>query len=155
VRIFLGLIVLAVIGFLGWIRFSPNDPALWHGDPLTANLSSMGGWVVRPEGGDAVSAVYPAEALTTLDRIAQDTPRTTLLAGSVAEGRVTYVMRSLLMGFPDFTTVVALPVPDGVTLAIHARQRFGEGDMGVNRARVERWLAALDAALNPTATPAP
>jgi len=154
-RILLGLIFLAVIGVLAWVRLSPNDPAAWHVDPLSATRNGMGGWLVRPEGGDAMSAVYPAEALAMLDRIALDTAPTTRLAGSVAEGRITYVTRSLLMGYPDFTTIAALPVSGGITFAIHARQRFGAGDMGVNRARVENWLATLDRALAPTASNGP
>ena len=32
---------------------------------------------------------------------------------------------------------------EGPLLVINARSRFGEGDMGVNRARVEDWLARL------------
>jgi uncharacterized protein (DUF1499 family) len=29
------------------------------------------------------------------------------------------------------------------TLAIYSRSLIGHGDFGVNRARIERWLAAL------------
>jgi uncharacterized protein (DUF1499 family) len=29
------------------------------------------------------------------------------------------------------------------TLALYSRSQLGHGDMGVNRARIERWLAKL------------
>jgi len=57
----------------------------------------------------------------------------------VAEGRVTYITRSKLWGFPDYST---FETRDG-DLLIHARLRFGSSDMGVNRARVTDWLARL------------
>ena len=47
------------------------------------------------------------------------------------------------MGFPDFTTVSMVASLDGAQPVLFARQRFGEGDQGVNRARVEGWLAQL------------
>jgi uncharacterized protein (DUF1499 family) len=140
--------ILVVLG-LAYVRFAPNDPAIWHGDPLTAVRTTAGGWLVRPEGGDAPSPVIPgdpADVLAALDRIALATPRTHVLTGTVLTGQVTYVTRSLIMGFPDFTTVTVLPAPGGGSLPVlFARQRFGDGDMGVNRARVESWLAQLAA----------
>jgi hypothetical protein len=150
VRLFLFLLVLLVGAFVAWVRLAPNDPGDWHVDPLTATRTTQGGWLVRPEGGDAAGPVIAADAaavLEALDRIALATPRTVLLAGSVAEGRLTYMTRSALMGFPDFTTVTTVPAEGGVTPVLFARQRFGDGDMGVNRARVEDWLAQLTAAM--------
>ena len=79
--------------------------------------------------------------MARLDRIIRATPRTTLLAGSPESGMVTYITRSRLWGFPDFTTVEARPG----AIVIHGRLRFGSSDMGVNRARVEGWVAALAA----------
>ena len=80
-----------------------------------------------------------AEVMSALDRIILATPRTELLAGSVSDGRVTYVTRSKWMGFPDYTT---LQLNDG-SVELYARSRFGQSDMGVNKARVEGWLAQL------------
>jgi len=65
----------------------------------------------------------------------------------VGAGRITYVTRSRLWGFPDYTTVQVIPGAAGATLALHARARFGQSDVGVNRARVERWRDALGQAL--------
>ncbi|MEM9843514.1 MAG: DUF1499 domain-containing protein, partial [Pseudomonadota bacterium] len=80
------------------------------------------------------------ETLAALDEIARATPRTTILAGSVEDGIVTYVTRSALMGFPDYTTV---SLSDGA-LTLYARLRFGQSDLGVNAARLEAWLRALE-----------
>ncbi|MEN8657020.1 MAG: DUF1499 domain-containing protein, partial [Marivita sp.] len=74
-----------------------------------------------------------------LDRIILATPRTEVLTGSVEEGKVTYVTRSQWMGFPDYTTVMK---SDDV-LELFARLRFGQSDMGVNKARVDGWLDRL------------
>ena len=71
-----------------------------------------------------------------MDVIIRATPRTSVLAGSVAEGRVTYITRSLVWNFPDYTTVQQ----KGDYLLIFARLRFGGSDLGVNRKRVSRWL---------------
>ncbi|PYE82316.1 DUF1499 domain-containing protein [Pseudoroseicyclus aestuarii] len=146
------LAVGALAGCLGtaaWIRLAPSDPAVWHeaAMPETAPRPPReGGWLVRPEGGNAAAPVYagtPHDLLARFDRVVVEDPATQRLFGSVDENRVTYVSRSRLMGFPDYTTVQALPAPGGATLAIWARNRFGASDMGVNRGRVERWLAAL------------
>jgi uncharacterized protein (DUF1499 family) len=39
------------------------------------------------------------------------------------------------------------PAGEGSTLAIYSRSLIGRSDLGVNRARVTRWLAALEASL--------
>ncbi len=40
-----------------------------------------------------------------------------------------------------------MPGPPGAGLFLYSRSLFGWSDFGVNRTRVEAWLAALDAAL--------
>jgi hypothetical protein len=81
----------------------------------------------------------PSDLLARLDAVALATPRTTRLAGSVSEGRITWVTRSAVWGFPDYTTAEARA--DG--LYLQARLRFGREDMGVNAARLRDWLARL------------
>ncbi len=145
-RIALIIIVLLVVGFAAWVRLAPTDPADWHTDPLTAERPEDGGWLIRPEGGHGAAPNFDMDGVTLLsafDAVAMTEPRTTRLAGSPEEGRITYVSRSRLWGFPDYTTVQAVALDNGVTLAVHGRLRFGRSDMGVNRARVERWLTTL------------
>jgi hypothetical protein len=127
----LGLLALmvAVLALLAWVRLAPDDAARWHGLPGTVTDRDMEGGVMRVVPGD----------LADLDRIIRAEPRTHVLAGSVGEGMITYVTRSRVFGFPDYTTVAQR----GGKLALHARLRYGRSDMGVNKARVERWLDAL------------
>lgn len=143
--ILLIVLVFAVVGGMAYIRLAPTDPERWHTDPLAAEPGA-GAFVVKPEGGDTsgpLIAAAPAEALAQLHAVAMATPRTRVVAGSLDEGRITYETRSLVMGFPDYTTVTALPDGDGARYAIFARLRFGNSDLGVNRARVEGWLEQL------------
>nr|WP_283255074.1 DUF1499 domain-containing protein [Marivita sp. GX14005] len=127
-------ILLAIIAGLAWIRLAPSDPAVWHVDPQVTSDQDLASGVRRR---------IPADDTTfdRLDRIILATPRTEVLAGSVADGMVTYITRSQWMGFPDYTTVMS---EEGV-LELYARQRFGQSDLGVNRERVETWLDRLRA----------
>ena len=58
-----------------------------------------------------------------------------------------WVARSALMNYPDIIVAEVVPGPEGAGLFLYSRSLFGWSDMGVNRKRVEAWLAALDAAL--------
>ena len=55
-----------------------------------------------------------------------------------------YVQRSALLAFPDTIVVRYLDYPGGTSsVAIYSRSQVGYSDMGVNRARIERWLRKL------------
>lgn len=135
VAVGLGLVTLAA-----YVRLAPHDPGLWH-VPVAAEGAP--GQVAAGTGRATLflpaQDAAPAELLARLDAVAQATPRTTRLAGSVDEGRITWVTRSLVFGFPDYTT--AETRPDGV--AVVARLRFGRDDMGVNAARLRDWQGRL------------
>jgi uncharacterized protein (DUF1499 family) len=144
--------VIAVLGLLAWIRLAPDDPAVWN-VPLSAGAASSAGLTAGPcadkialvpQGARATCLLpgTPAEVLARLDATAQVQPRTRLLAGSAEEGRITWVARSRIMGFPDYITAEASAVPDGTRLDIYSRQRYGSKDMGVNAARLRVWLSA-------------
>ncbi|MDP3196540.1 DUF1499 domain-containing protein [Tabrizicola sp.] len=128
----------AVLVFAVCVRLAPSDPARWHVAPAaegpSGTVSAGEGWAsLRLEAGDARAL------LARLDAIAIASPRTTRLAGSVEAGRITWITRSALWGFPDYTTAEARA--DG--LYLYARLRFGRGDMGVNATRLRDWQAAL------------
>ncbi|WP_299660918.1 DUF1499 domain-containing protein [uncultured Ruegeria sp.] len=127
----LWVLIAAVVLLGGYIRFSPSDTARWHVAPQGADKDMRNG-VVR------VVNTGP-NGLAKLDAIATDAPRTRVLAGSVPEGMVTYITRSKVFGFPDYTTVQQ----DGDELRVYARSRFGRRDFGVNQDRVSGWLALL------------
>lgn len=131
------LILAALVAFAGYVRLAPSDPARWNVPPAAEGPP---GEVVAAEGSASLRLEGDGPALLArLDAIALATPRTVRLAGSVAEGRITWITRSALWGFPDYTT--AEVTPDG--LAIQGRLRFGSGDMGVNAARLRDWLSRL------------
>jgi uncharacterized protein (DUF1499 family) len=57
-----------------------------------------------------------------------------------------YVQRSRLMHYPDTIVVRFVDLPDGrSTIALYSRSQLGKGDLGVNLARIHRWLLALEA----------
>jgi hypothetical protein len=123
------LLVAAVVALMVYIRAAPSDPERWHAMPDSVANRDLEGGAMRQVEGD----------LGTLDAIIRDTPRTRVLAGSVEAGMITYITRSRVFGFPDYTTVRQ----DGDMLEIHGRLRFGKSDMGVNAARIDEWLRRL------------
>lgn len=136
---------------MAYIRLAPSDPARWHIDLVNDRPTEMR-FTLLPPGDDLVMAersfawvdAYATsheagQMLARLADVAAETPRTTLLAGSVADGHITWITRSLVFGFPDYTT--AQITPSGLT--IYARERFGRYDFGVNAARLRDWTAKL------------
>ena len=128
----LGVLIMLAMGAALYVRLAPSDPARWH---------SMPEMVSNGDFRDGAARVVKAgeNGLARLDRIIRDTPRSRVLAGSPDEGMITYVSRSRIFGFPDYTTVRQR----GARLELYARQRFGLSDLGVNGARLDRWLEAL------------
>ena len=116
-----------------YIRLAPSDPERWHvmPDAVTDEDRRNGALRVRDVGGDG---------LQRLHEIILATARTKVLAGSVEENIVTYITRSRVIGFPDYTTVRQLESQ----IEIYGRQRFGHSDFGVNATRIDGWLRALE-----------
>lgn len=142
------IVVIALVVLTGaYVRLAPSIPGQWHRDPLEAPLPGRKGVLMRPGFQPApVFDLEAAELLARMQSIALATDRTRILAGDVENGMITFVTRSRLWGFPDYTTVKSLVLTDGQsTLAIHGRARFGQSDLGVNRARVGQWLQLLQA----------
>jgi uncharacterized protein (DUF1499 family) len=144
-----------VLGLLGavvalgvYVRLVPSKPSVWHQTFLTqppGQRQSAGGFQI------VLNAPAPEATLQQLDALILATPRTTRLAGSPEEGMTTYITRSRVFGFPDYTTVWAGPDDTedgghGPLLKIEGRLRFGKSDMGGNRARIEGWLTQLSEA---------
>ncbi|HCP80555.1 MAG TPA: DUF1499 domain-containing protein [Octadecabacter sp.] len=144
-----------VLGLLGaivalgvYVRLAPSSPSVWHKTfpPQSPGQRQLaGGYQI------VLKAAAPEATLVALDALIMATPRTTRLAGAPAEGMTTYITRSRVFGFPDYTTVWAGPDDTdegghGPLLKIEGRLRFGKSDMGVNRARIEGWLTQLSEA---------
>jgi uncharacterized protein (DUF1499 family) len=137
------LVLTAIVVFVGYVRLAPSNPSRWNVDlsaPSFQPPASAQVFCIRPDNRYGAVAGDPADVLARLDAIALATPRTRRLAGSVEEGRITWVTRSRLMGYPDYTTAQVMPGPG---LCVLGRQRFGSGDWGVNAARIGGWMQEL------------
>ena len=142
------LAVLVVVALLGvaWVRLAPHDPARWHLDPrMVSRPETPNFHLLRMGDGDAAAPLFDMAPGALAERVhaVATAQGARLLAGSVADGHMTYLTRSRVMGFPDYTTVLIEPAEDGSVLTAFARARFGYSDMGANRARLQSWIAAL------------
>lgn len=150
-RIVAAVVVLVIALAIG-MRVVPLNPTEWHTDPLGAARSGApNDYLVLPQGMNSpadrmmVPRSMPAlDLMTRFDAIALATPRVERIAGGPQLLFATYVQRSAVFGFPDYISVRAVEGEDGAALAIWSRSRFGYSDLGVNRRRVEGWLATLD-----------
>lgn len=148
-KILAGLAVLAAVALMAYIRLAPSDPKVWHSSVATTDPIAQGRCtdhiVILLKGARTACLVplSPAQVLDKLEAIALTSPRTLHLAGSSAEGRITWTARSFLLGFPDYVTAQATQTPGGTRLDIFSRQRFGTLDLGVNAARLKDWLSQL------------
>ena len=131
--ILIWVLVAVVVVMLGYIRLAPSDPVVWNVMPqsVEADKDFKNGVIRVVEIG--------SDGLTRFDEIAMKTPRTKRIPETGQGSMVTYVTRSAVLGFPDYTTVRQ----DGEKLTIYARARFGRSDFGVNRDRVQNWIDAL------------
>ncbi len=147
------LIILGVVAVGLFVRFAPVTPEDWHVDPMTVERPDAENfYLLRPEGGDGPAPVFdttPETLASAFQALADAMPRSSLIQGSAAAGHMTVMVRSQLMGFPDFVTVKVMAVEGGSTLAVFSRSKYGYSDLGVNKARVEDWLAELEARLQP------
>jgi uncharacterized protein (DUF1499 family) len=100
---------------------------------------------------DARAGVYSLTAGGLRDRLLAlfaDEPQLDILREDTANNQFDLVQRSPIMRFPDVITVRIIPLgPAHSTLAIYSRSIYGYSDLGVNRARVTRWLERLAPAL--------
>jgi hypothetical protein len=116
-------------------------------EPLPPNA-----FLACPEGYCAMAEAAPSPvfALSADRRTAYwaatiiDEPRLVQIAAEPEQRRSVWLQRSAVFGFPDLVTVeiVAL-APDGSSVALYSRARYGRYDFGVNRGRVLRWLSRL------------
>jgi hypothetical protein len=130
--IFLALVVLAfaMLFFATYVRLAPSNPDVWHVAPVANGAAGE----IQTQSNGATLLLSTA-TLAQIDAVAMASPRTKRLAGSLDEGRITWITRSAIWGFPDYTTAEA--TAEGIK--IHARLRFGKSDLGVNAARLRDW----------------
>jgi len=159
--ILIPVLVLAVVGTgasIG-IRSAEVKPSDWHVDPTTAPSTGNPNWYrltpdsapadrdAERDGSAPVFDVDTAKLAAAFDAVALGDDRVEVLAGSAADGYVTYVQRSALFGFPDFVSVKFVDVDGGSSLSIFSRSKYGKSDLNVNEKRVTRWMAAITEAI--------
>jgi uncharacterized protein (DUF1499 family) len=114
--------------------------------PATPNTA-----LAAPEGfdppPDIVTPPYPVPAdrlFALVDEVAGSQPRTFQAAEYPGDLQAHYVARSAVFNFPDLIMVQVVKAgPDRSGLIVYSRSVYGHSDLGVNRKRVEAWLAAL------------
>lgn len=128
------ILVVGMIAGLAFIRLAPTDIARWHKPVGNAETTDGAGWSAR------VVQAAPG-LLSDLHQGMLSLPRTELVAGSVGDGRLTYITRSRWFGFPDYTTIEQV---EG-QIKLYARLRFGASDLGVNAKRLDGLLQRVRA----------
>jgi uncharacterized protein (DUF1499 family) len=107
---------------------------------------------------DGVAPVFDlsAEQLQAAwEQMIAEQPRVELLRRDITNVQIDYVQRTRLLRFPDLVTVRFIPIDDThATLAIYSRSIYGKGDLGVNHARIDDWLAKLKARIEGGSRPA-
>jgi uncharacterized protein (DUF1499 family) len=137
------ILAAAFLALLAYVRLAPSDATRWHIDPTTAADPGSTGVLIAP--GKFVSTDTTIILLEKFDAIAREHSAATRLAGTVNDSHITYVVRSKWFGFPDYLTIKTIPTDiGGSTLSILSRSRFGQSDLGVNRARLDAWLEAIE-----------
>lgn len=133
------LLVVAVIAASIWFRSAAMPAEDWHVLPSDVTPPASPNYELRAGDRAPVFDVPPDVMAARIDAVAT-AEGAEMIGGSLAEGHMTYVARSRLMGFPDAISVRLTPVAAGTRVEIYSRSRFGYSDMGVNGARVERWI---------------
>ncbi|MEM9047857.1 MAG: DUF1499 domain-containing protein [Pseudomonadota bacterium] len=152
--IVIGALLLGAIAvyMIRTVRHTPIER--WHVDPMTAvNPPSPNFYRIGPRDRQSapvddeapIYGVVTEELARALDDFALRQRDTLRIAGTPASLWMTYVQRTPQLKFPDYISVRVIALEDGrSTLSVFSRARFGYGDMGVNRMRVESWLRALE-----------
>jgi len=134
-------IVLIAVILLGWIRYSPSDPDVWHVDPADDDIHKARVKLIGQE-----APRFPGEAdevLENFQQIALSDPGVRLLDGSIEEGMITFVVRGGGLGLRDYITVKAAIDVDGTKLSVLGRPKYAF--LGSDsQARIDRWLTLLD-----------
>lgn len=136
------VLVLIIAVSAVFFRMTPMPAEVWHVDPAEVSPPSTPNFVLlRGDEAPRIDA-SPSEVAQRLARVAAD-EGATRIAGDLDAGHATYVVRTPLMGFPDAVSIRLMPEGAQTRVEIFSRSRFGQSDLGANRARVDRWLAAL------------
>ena len=114
-----------------------------HGVVMRGSRNTAKQQAVSPEFAVSVDKLTQA-----FDRVIADEKRTTLECEKQETQTRAYIQRSALFHFPDVIIVKFVPLGNKrSTLIIFSHAIYGYYDFGVNKQRVEAWLAKLDVAI--------
>jgi uncharacterized protein (DUF1499 family) len=91
-------------------------------------------------------AVAPAEAFARVRTTAQSMPGWEVTRDDADAGAIEGIERSWLFRFEDDFVIEVRPDADGSIVHMRSKSRDGQGDMGVNAARIRAFYAALQSA---------
>ena len=136
-----------------WALFGSADLGPIELGTLTRRTTPNDALAAAPDLCPARSDVLPPEFATdaralraAFSIMLQSEDRVERVAANDATLTDRYVQRSALMQYPDTVVAQFFDRPLGrSTLALYSRSQIGRSDLGVNRARLERWLGKLTA----------
>jgi len=117
--------------------------------PNTALYADAGDTASKADAPALRFANPPAAVFAAWARVVADAPRTTVQHTDPEAFAQHAVQRSRVFRFPDDVYAQAEPLADGAgtRMLLYSAARYGKGDFGKNRQRLERWSAALIRAL--------
>jgi uncharacterized protein (DUF1499 family) len=115
-------------------------------DPIPQNafLACPAGYCAATAASSPIFAVSVARLADDWGEVIASESGVVQVAAEPAQHRLVFIQHTMVLRFPDIVTVEFVDVaPDRSSLAIYSRSRYGRGDFGTNRRRVERWLSQL------------
>jgi uncharacterized protein (DUF1499 family) len=134
-----------------WRFLGPSDLGPIEFETLARRTTPNDALACPPDLCQAKSDVAPPLFTVDVDtlraamaKVIASEPRVTLIDSNDATLTARYIQRSALLKFPDTIVVRYIERPEGgTTLAIYSRSQLGHSDLGVNLARLKRWLMKL------------
>ena len=134
-----------------WMLFGPPDLGAISFETLKRRSTPNDALACPPDvcsaKSDLLPPVFAVSAMNlrlAFSKVIASEDRVVLVEATDEDTSERYIQRSRLMGFPDTIVVRFFERPAGQsTLALYSRSQLGMGDLGVNRARIERWLEKL------------
>ncbi len=145
-RIILSLIVfgfsVALIVGLGQ-RIAPTPASIWHLDPADVSAPDAPQYVLLRGRLATQCPGSVANVSAEIDEIVRgDGGR--LIAGSLVEGHMTYVLRARVFGYPDAISFRVRSVGDeAAVVEVFSRSPARAGLAHANAAQIDRWMSRL------------
>ena len=138
-----------------WARFGPPDlgpvdfATLQRRDTPNDALACLPEFCAAAADMPALVTTRPAaDVVRAVQEVVAQEPAVEQVAADAEAGMLRLVARSRLLKFPDTINVQVVPKKDGGTaVLLYSRSQIGRSDLGVNRARLERWIALIQARL--------